>query len=55
MWTVLPSEFDLHYAHQKLIKGNVMLEFLVDSSMEDQKEETIDFFDKEVFQVKKDV
>lgn len=43
------KEINLHYVPQKLIKGRVVLDFLANLPTEDQKEETFNFSDEELF------
>jgi len=47
------SKFDLQYILQKSIKGRVMIDFLADLPIEDQKEENYDFLDEESFKNRK--
>ena len=54
-WTVMLSEFDLHYMSQKSIKGRTISNFLANLTTEDQQKEHSDLPDKEILYVDEDL
>jgi len=54
-WMVMQSEVNLHYIQQKSIKARVVPDFLIDLPCEERRQETFDFFNEEILQVKEDV
>jgi hypothetical protein len=48
-WVMISSEFDIHYIDQRAIKGQVIVDQLVEAPLQESNPMHIDFLDVDVF------